>query len=702
MARLPDASSLGERPLPQTPRGIAQYRPTTGLEGEASQELAKSGQEMQTAAALVFHAKEEQDTLAAEDAFSKLRQKQLELTYGENGINTVKGAAAMNRDLPTEYGNKLQGTASELAAGLGNDYQRKLFAKRSTVAQLQLQEHAYQHVARESDVYANQVLQGTLDTESRLAAAGAPAEISLERINAAIDRHARRFGTAEQDVTALKLKSADTIWTAKVKSLIYSDPFAAQALYKQHLHEFGPINRVVLEHEIKNAIKPIEAKTVAEAAMTVPQVSGPLDLSALEAAIIKVEGSGPEAVSVQGARGRAQITEATFNAYKKPGESFDKEEDRLAAARRKIAADYEFYGKDVKKTAAAYIGGRGAIDEQGNIRNVKDALGTTAVAYAEKVASLVGASPTNKADTQAMLGIWISNAERMAEATHPNDPVFRDLVIQQVKGYVATAVAAQDGASRQAHGTLIDIAIGGPEAKNPKPLTPEELLATPQAKQAWSVLSPESRRGLLGLVAQNAHEATTGNPIRTDAKVFEDLWTRISLPDNDPRKLRNEMQLAPYLAHGINKADYNWLAERIRQRMTDDGQRLDKERDAFFQAVKAQFDKSTFMVPDPIGGEQFLAFKQYVLGLERKMRSDPNANPYSLYTVGTKDYAGNQIPMFQRSLEQRIRSMTEPLQPQKPPAGTVSEGRIGSGVPEIVNTQTGERLILKDGKWQKK
>lgn len=115
------------------------------------------------------------------------------------------------------------------------------------------------------------------------------------------------------------------------------------------------------------------------------------------------EKSGPEAVSPQGATGRAQIMPDTFKQYAKPGESYNVEADRVVAAKRKIADDFQFYGGDATKTAAAYIGGRGAVRADGSIReDVKDALGTTPADYAQRVGQAAMGSRQARFDVQLL------------------------------------------------------------------------------------------------------------------------------------------------------------------------------------------------------------------------------------------------------------------------------------------------------------
>ena len=116
-----------------------------------------------------------------------------------------------------------------------------------------------------------------------------------------------------------------------------------------------------------------------------PQQSTTLPM--LQAAIQHVESNGnPNAVSPQGATGTMQIMPATFAQYAKPGEVYTNDADRTAAALRKISDDYNHFGGDIGKTAAAYIGGRGAINADGSIRDdVADSLGTTPAAYSQKI-----------------------------------------------------------------------------------------------------------------------------------------------------------------------------------------------------------------------------------------------------------------------------------------------------------------------------
>lgn len=127
-----------------------------------------------------------------------------------------------------------------------------------------------------------------------------------------------------------------------------------------------------------------------------PTTAMPDAVKQLVDAITPVESGGnPNAVSSQGARGSMQITPATFQHYAQPDEDYDDDEDRRSAAVRKILDDYQYYGGDIAKTAAAYIGGRGAVRPDGTIRSdIADANGTTPAAYANMVLAQMQANGT--------------------------------------------------------------------------------------------------------------------------------------------------------------------------------------------------------------------------------------------------------------------------------------------------------------------
>lgn len=133
-------------------------------------------------------------------------------------------------------------------------------------------------------------------------------------------------------------------------------------------------------------------------------------------------GGNPEAVGPptnargERARGSMQIMPATFAQYAQPGEDYNNDEHRTAAALRKLQDDYHFYGGDTRKTAAAYIGGRGAVDADGNIVDhradgslITDGAGSTRSGYAQQVLARMGQASPNRS--------WLQDVPNAPPAT---------------------------------------------------------------------------------------------------------------------------------------------------------------------------------------------------------------------------------------------------------------------------------------------
>lgn len=205
----------------------------------------------------IFRAQQQTDAVRAEDAFNQLRQKQIDLTYGDQGYTHLKGGNAVNRPLLRDYGTEFDNTAAELASGLGNDNQRRMFAQRAAIAGLQLREGIMAHVAQEDTSYAKSTLQGTIDTESQVAAANwSKPEIllaSAARVNNAIDAYAQRpdAGIAPEEVQALKDKAQAGIFHAAVTQALSLSPDLGRAMFDVYKDRLKGEQRATLENQVR-------------------------------------------------------------------------------------------------------------------------------------------------------------------------------------------------------------------------------------------------------------------------------------------------------------------------------------------------------------------------------------------------------------------------------------------------------------------
>jgi len=144
-----------------------------------------------------------------------------------------------------------------------------------------------------------------------------------------------------------------------------------QAVFQNHLAQNAVINKGRLEGALKWEK---EIKAAAE------QHNVPWELLA---AVVAVESGGnPEAVSVAGAIGLAQVMPQyhSHRAAKYGGNLADPQTNLMVAAEI-LAENYQRYGS-WDKAVAAYFG---AIDARGNITGAKDAYGTSGPQYVSQV-----------------------------------------------------------------------------------------------------------------------------------------------------------------------------------------------------------------------------------------------------------------------------------------------------------------------------
>lgn len=222
----------------------------------------ETGRQIESAGDRVFvAAKQEQekiDTLKAEDAFSKLRARQLDLTLGEtDGFSKLKGAAAVNTPILKDWSAKLQADVAALEQGLTTEDQRIKFRQRASISFAQFQEGILRHTARESDVYAKEVFDGTMAVEKRQVVANwqNPAEValSLERINAAIKDQAERNGWAPALAEAERLKASGAVHSAVVQQALASNNFEyAQKWYEQYKADIDLPTAKALETAVRD------------------------------------------------------------------------------------------------------------------------------------------------------------------------------------------------------------------------------------------------------------------------------------------------------------------------------------------------------------------------------------------------------------------------------------------------------------------
>lgn len=610
MARIPDFTSLGATPAPQTPLSVARVD-TQPLEFEVRQgpgeAMMRGGKEVSDAG---IQMQDRIDTLKAEDAYNKLLATKNELeTSPDKGFVNVKGSSAIDKGFYDGYTKQFSDATTGIAGTLANGNQRQLFMNRAQVAGSQYQSALLSHMSQQTSAFADNTEKTSVHLET-VNASNAPNDAafdtSLTRIRGILDARGSRLHQPPAEIELDKQQAVGSAWTERIKTTMNDNPLLAQKMYETNKSMISPADKVTLEHQLHQAILPIQAKNVAMSVIAGAKV-----------------GDIVQAVTVGG----------------------DNVLNNL-----------------IVQQAQADDG-----------------------------------APQTKVNTKANLFQWINDADEAAQKIKPNDPVFRDLVVQQVKGYVGTIVAAQDGVSKMAHSILIAAAMG--DATHPAPLKPEDLLTTPDLKAAWAVTSPEAKHGILAILDSNLRKAT-GDPIRVNSHVVEEAFNRIHLPATDPNKITSITQLTPLFGHGVNEPYYKFLKDELAHQQTEDGRNLTSTREDYLKSVKGQFDKSNIMNVDGEGAERFNKFRTFVLTQEAAARaSGGKVDPYDLYNYKSPNYISNKIPSFQSTLDAQIHNLSDKL---KQPVSVPNQATPKVEKITATNPSTGAKLISTDGgkTWQ--
>lgn len=271
MPKLPTAEALGERPSPQPGTGAASYRPQPeGIEGQA---LAGVGKGLQWAGNEIYRAakieEERLNTQAAEDAFSRYRDEQLDLTVGEqHGFKHRKGADAVMKPTVKDYTTRLDDIRKGIESGLSNDRQRQIFQQRARVATIQFREGLAHHVSQETETYSKQVFASTKASELSQIAANYDqpflAAFSVDRVNDAIDNEAERLG-APADAAALEKRTfLDLAWKTRLDAWRLKDPAAALAAFHQNADQISPTVRQQLAESLFVDAAPVLAAQLVQ------------------------------------------------------------------------------------------------------------------------------------------------------------------------------------------------------------------------------------------------------------------------------------------------------------------------------------------------------------------------------------------------------------------------------------------------------
>ena len=240
MPRLPDAGSFATGQNPNATSAVVGLQgPNEGAMLAGAQETVRQGQAVgafgeklaaeQRQQEKEFEAKAriEQhrvDTLRAESQFTALREKELDLTYGDGGYTKVKGTDALGKPVLQDYRKRFGDQVKQMADGLGNDQQKQMFLARAGVAGVGYQEGILRHLAQEGKIAQAEEFKGRVEVETRIAIANyndpMVVAFSVKRIEDGVDTMARANGWTPDYAQAVRQEKLGKLHDAVIDQMI--------------------------------------------------------------------------------------------------------------------------------------------------------------------------------------------------------------------------------------------------------------------------------------------------------------------------------------------------------------------------------------------------------------------------------------------------------------------------------------------------
>lgn len=258
----PDVAPAGGIPAyeqnPATPGGFG---------GQLAGAMERGGAEIERGADSLFQAAQLRQGLLNETVVNDADS----VHYAEpardifNEYQRLQGKDAVDK-FP-EYQQKLHDLRDQVRDSLGNPQQQRMFdAVSRRRMELTLNGMA-EHANRQYLVYDAQASQSVVNTSLNDAANSGADErqfgAALGHGIAEIHRSGVRWGQADDTINARVDAFLSDAWSNRIRSAVLRDPLTAQALYDANQDSIEAKDRPLLEHQIKQAVMPVQAKNDA-------------------------------------------------------------------------------------------------------------------------------------------------------------------------------------------------------------------------------------------------------------------------------------------------------------------------------------------------------------------------------------------------------------------------------------------------------
>jgi soluble lytic murein transglycosylase len=510
--------------------------PGPHIEGAGPEAFGSLGaqQGMQLAGAAQDLAREQtmlQNQVRVNDALNQARQKMLDLTYGDQGYQSLQGRAALDRQsglaLPDEYGGQLDGAISVIESKL-TPQQQEVFRTQAANLQTSFRADVMHHTLQQSRAYAMSVQDSTLKLAGEQAAQhwddpDAVGQLA-EQAKAAAYASGKLTGL---DVQATMLEAGSHVHTRAIEAALENgNPLYAQGYLQKHSKEMTSDDLLRVQGRInQNADAAIATLATEAAVKTIQPAAAPTDMDRLTSLVVQAESGGHETApdgstltSPKGAKGVMQVMDATASApgfgiqpVKKNADGTIDAKDRVRVGQQYLSAMLRRYG-NVPAALAAYNAGPDVVDKA--IKNAQEA--------GEPVAT----------------GLWM------------NDPS----IPKETRAYVAGIMSKyQSGGGAPQMPTKEDF-VQGALAQVPNATPHQRELITQQSEQRYTLMTQaRAQHGDDALHAVQQALIENGGDFATLQRTQPDLVAHLS--QYGPEKYDDAIKFARSISKGETTTD---------------------------------------------------------------------------------------------------------------------------------------------------
>lgn len=656
------------------------------LEGEALQRSGSATSQNaneQAADAIAFQ--KQQNETEVERANIDYDQKRRAVLFDDGGFYTKKGKAAFDAMATTS--ESIEKMRAEQRQALTNPEQQRAFdviSRRNTSSDLRSMSI---HAAQENQVYKVGVAEAAIGNSMAEARAywNDPLRFAQElgTVKLQTENRAKLMGRTDPEMLKSDIAHYESqMWDARIRAAMLQNPKLADQMYQANADQIrDPALKQNLEHTLKVAVMPVDAKEDAERAMVeTPMPAGQVEVSAP---------GKPSATKTSDKTSRAFFDDTLRNAGEPgtvtPAVQIERDEKRVSLLRAELTSkdndqnDRKMISQEIRDTEARLVKLR--------------AQPATASDSGMTQASMGGAPQTSR-DTKAKLAVWIPAAERYAEQRHPGDIDYRDRVVREVVSRESKVVAMQQGVENQAVDT-----VRGAIMKT-KATSMGDLMSDPNVVQSLSLIPVASMQGLMAMMDHNAREAA-GRPAQVNAKLELHAFQRMLLPSDDPNAITRPEQLVPLAAQGLTLESHNRLVEKMEKLKIPGGRafqmRVDKLMVGAGRMMREGTEGKLMAEFQPEKVEQALLDYRLAFDAKEAEMRKAGKDPASMLVPGNADYFGTyeNVKSFLKAPGTTLSDAANKVRAELPegiPAGSKVIGKTPDGK-TVYQSADGKRWV---------